>query len=62
MDFNNLPILINIRQAAKILGVHPDTLRDWDNEGRLKAVRLGARGDRRWRREEIEKITKKGLR
>lgn len=61
MDIKNLPILVNIRQAAKILGVHPDTLRDWDNQGRLKAIRLGSRGDRRWQREKILKIIERGL-
>ncbi|MFH1366867.1 MAG: helix-turn-helix domain-containing protein [Patescibacteria group bacterium] len=61
MDPKNLPILLNIRQVSHILGVHPDTLRDWDNTGRLPAVRLGSRRDRRWRREDILKIIKKGL-
>ena len=61
MDPKNLPILLNIRQVSKILGVHPDTLREWDNTGRLKAVRLGSRRDRRWRREDILKIIEKGL-
>lgn len=62
MDPKNWPILLNIKQVAQILGVHPDTLRTWDNEDRLKAVRLGSRRDRRWRREDILKIIEKGLR
>jgi excisionase family DNA binding protein len=61
MDPKDLPILLNIRQVSRILGVHPDTLRVWDNEGRLPAVRLGSRRDRRWRREDILKIIEKGL-
>lgn len=40
--------LITIRQAAKMLGVHPETLRRWDNEGKLKAVRAGKLGHRRY--------------
>ena len=62
MDPKNLPILLNIKQVSQILGVHPDTLRTWDNEGRLPAVRLGSRRDRRWRKEIILKIIEKGLR
>jgi len=61
MNLDKLPILLNIKQVSKILGVHPDTLRTWDNTGRLKAVRLGSRRDRRWRREDILKILEKGL-
>jgi len=61
MDPKDLPILLNIRQVSQILGVHPDTLREWDNTGRLKAVRLGSRRDRRWRREDILKIIERGL-
>ncbi|MFH1366868.1 MAG: helix-turn-helix domain-containing protein [Patescibacteria group bacterium] len=53
MDLKNLPILLNIKQASRILGIHPDTLRDWDNSGRLPAVRLGSRQDRRWQKEKI---------
>ena len=62
MNLSNLPILLKIRQVSQILGVHPDTLREWDNSGRLKAVRLGSRRDRRFRREDILKIIEKELR
>lgn len=50
--------LITLKQAAKILKVHPGTLRRWDREGKLKAVRIGSRkgvGDRRYRKQDIEK-------
>jgi len=61
MDISRLPILLNIKQVSQILGVHADTLRKWDNEGRLKAVRLGSRQDRRWQRDQILRILKEGL-
>ena len=32
--------LFNTGDAAQYLGVHPDTLRTYDDEGRLKARRL----------------------
>lgn len=57
----NLPKLIGIKEAANILSVHPTTLRRWDKEGRLKAVRIGSRrevGDRRYRLEDIQKFIK----
>ncbi len=54
-----LPRLLNINQVAKILGVVPTTLRRWDNNGKLKAIRIGNKrgvGERRYRREDIIKL------
>lgn len=48
--------LLRIKEAAELLGVNPQTLRRWDNEGRLKAVRIGKRQDRRYKSEDIQKI------
>jgi excisionase family DNA binding protein len=55
---SNLSQLLTIRQVAKVLSVHIETLRRWDNDGKLKAVRIGNRGDRRYKKEDIEKILK----
>lgn len=46
--------LIKLSEACKILNVHPQTLRQWDRKGILKAVRFGQRKDRRYRKEDIE--------
>lgn len=51
-DISNL---VDINEASKILGVTKLTLRNWDNSGVLKAVRVGKRGDRRYRKSDIEK-------
>lgn len=54
--------LLTIKEAAKKLKVSMGTLRRWDNEGHLKAVRIGIRrevGDRRYRREDIETYLKR---
>lgn len=48
--------LLRIKEAAELLGVNPQTLRRWDNEGRLKAVRIGKRQDRRYKVEDLQKI------
>lgn len=48
--------LLTLSEACQILKVHPNTLRKWDRKGILKAVRFGERGDRRYRREEIDKL------
>jgi len=34
---------VNANDAAEILGVHPETLRRWVREGRIPAVKVGAR-------------------
>ena len=55
--------LLKIKEAAEMLGVNPETLRRWDNDGILTAVRVGSRGDRRYKIEEIEKrISQKQIR
>ena len=51
-----LPKLLTNRQAAEILNVHVETLRRWDKSGKLKAVRVNERGDRRYKPKDLEKI------
>jgi DNA-binding transcriptional MerR regulator len=51
--FENLPDMLTLQQASEVLNVHPNTLRNWDNLGVLKAVRYGKRGDRRYHKEDI---------
>ncbi|WP_404799812.1 IS607 family transposase [Anabaenopsis elenkinii] len=43
------------KEAAKILGVHVSSLRRWENEGKLRAIRTPG-GQRRFILEEVEKI------
>lgn len=50
--------LLKISETAKLLNVHPNTLRKWDKKGILVAVRFGDRKDRRYRKEDIEKFIK----
>ncbi len=61
MKKNQLLELLTLSEASKILKVHPNTLRKWDRKGILKAVRFGQRGDRRYRKEDIEALTTKGI-
>jgi len=51
-----LPKLLTIRQAAEVLNVHVETLRRWDKNGKLKAIRVNDRGDRRYDPKNIEAI------
>ena len=60
MKKQQLSELLTLSEASQILKVHPNTLRKWDKKGILKAVRFGQRGDRRYRKEDIENLTDKG--
>ncbi|MBI3572603.1 MAG: hypothetical protein HY092_00180 [Candidatus Kerfeldbacteria bacterium] len=48
IDWPTLPKLLSLGQTARLLGVHPNTLRGWDHKGKLTAVRIGQRRDRRF--------------
>lgn len=45
--------LMQVRQAARALGVHENTIRRWEERGLLQAVRLPS-GVRRFRAEDVE--------
>lgn len=40
---------LTVTRAARVLGVHPNTVRAWSDAGRLRYYRINARGDRRYR-------------
>ncbi|MEO6577750.1 MAG: GAF domain-containing protein, partial [Candidatus Limnocylindria bacterium] len=48
--------LLSVAQAATMLGVHPNTIRAWTDAGRLAAYRINARGDRRFRRGDVDRL------
>lgn len=50
--------LLKIREAAEMLSVNPETLRRWDRSGKLKAIIISKRGDRRYREEDIKELIK----
>ena len=45
--------MLTISDVARLLNVHINTVRRWSNQGVLEAYRIGSRGDRRFRREDI---------
>jgi len=47
--------LLTITQAAAQLGVHPNTLRRWADQGIVPVTKLPS-GYRRWSAEQIEQI------
>jgi excisionase family DNA binding protein len=53
---NKLPELLSLRETCEMLKVHPNTLRQWDKKGLLKAVRFGTRGDRKYKKDEVLRL------
>jgi excisionase family DNA binding protein len=45
--------LLTLADASAILRVHRNTLRRWTKEGIVKSYRIGPRGDRRFKLEDI---------
>jgi len=45
--------MLTVQEVARLLHIHPNTLRRWSNRGIIRAYRITPRGDRRFRREEI---------
>ncbi len=46
--------MLTTSEAARLLRVHPNTIRQWANKRLLHAYRLGPRGDRRFKRKDVE--------
>jgi len=46
--------MLRTKDVARLLGIHINTVRRWGDVGILKSYRIGSRGDRRFRREDIE--------
>lgn len=55
----NLRAMLTTGDVAQLLGLHVNTVRRWRSEGILKSYRIGPRGDRRFRREDIDSFIKK---
>ncbi len=53
MANNSINPMLTTSEVAYLLNVHINTVRRWSNMGILKAYRLGSRGDRRFRQEDI---------
>jgi type I restriction enzyme M protein len=57
MDKKPQKNLLSIGEVSKIFGIHKDTLRNWEEKGIISPLRVGPRGDRKYKQEDIEKIS-----
>jgi diguanylate cyclase (GGDEF)-like protein/excisionase family DNA binding protein len=47
---------LSVTKAARMLGVHPNTVRAWSDAGRLRYYRINPRGDRRYRPIDLQRF------
>jgi len=52
---------MNVRETAKRLGVHENTVRNWERSGVLRGFRLPGSQFRRFSREDVERMRREML-
>lgn len=53
IKLDNLPDLLTVREVADVLRVSPLTIKRWGKRGKLPAIRINSRGDRRYKKEAV---------
>ena len=53
LDINNLLDLLTVKEVADLLRVSPLTIKRWGKRGKLPAIRINSRGDRRYKKEAV---------
>jgi excisionase family DNA binding protein len=53
VSIDELPDLLTVREVADILRVSPLTIKRWGKRGKLPAIRINTRGDRRYKKEAV---------
>ncbi|MDP3888680.1 MAG: helix-turn-helix domain-containing protein [bacterium] len=53
IKLEELPDLLTVKEVAEVLRVSPLTIKRWGKRGKLPAIRINSRGDRRYRKEAI---------
>lgn len=53
LSLQEMPDLLTIDEVANLLRVSKITLKRWGKKGKLPAIRINSRGDRRYKKEEV---------
>jgi excisionase family DNA binding protein len=56
VSLKDLPDLLTIKEVANLLRISPLTIKRWGNKGKLPAIRINSRGDRRFRKSVVLKL------
>lgn len=54
VDFSQLPDLLTVKEVAGLFRISPLTVKRWGKTGKLKAIRINSRGDRRYDKKVVE--------
>lgn len=61
VSLEDLPDLLTIREVADLLRVSPLTIKRWGKKGKLPAIRINSRGDRRYRKDVVTRLLGVGI-
>jgi len=53
INLDSMPDLLTVREVAELLRVSPLTIKRWGKRGKLPAIRINSRGDRRYKKDAI---------
>lgn len=53
LKLEDLPDLLTVREVSELLRVSPLTIKRWGKRGKLPAIRINSRGDRRYKKEAV---------
>ena len=53
VDLADLPDLLTISEVSSLLRVSPLTIKRWGKRGKLPAIRINSRGDRRYKKQAV---------
>jgi len=53
INLANLPDLLTVSEVASLLRVSTLTIKRWGKRGKLPAIRINSRGDRRYKKESV---------
>ena len=56
VSLSDLPDLMTIREVAELLRISPLTIKRWGKKGKLPAIRINSRGDRRYRKDVVLRL------
>jgi len=56
VSLEDLPDLMTIREVADLLRVSPLTIKRWGKKGKLPAIRINSRGDRRYKKNVVLRL------